>query len=133
MNKHFPIYEKILVYSMKVLMVDDNKDITDLISKFLTAKGLETVVTNDPRDGLERIRNEDYDVILLDIAMPGFCGRDIIEALEKEKILKDKKIIIFSAHTFTETQINELLRKEGVHSCIKKPVQLGKLLTVITS
>ena len=118
---------------MKVLMVDDNKDITDLISKFLTAKGFETVVTNDPRNGLERIKNEDYDVILLDIAMPEFCGRDIIEALEKEKILKDKKIIIFSAHTFTETQINELLQKEGVHSCIKKPVKLGQLLTAITS
>jgi len=114
-------------------MVDDNQDITDLVSKFLTAKGLDNVVTNDPRDGLERIKNEDFDVILLDIAMPEFSGHDIIEELEKEKILKDKKIIIFSAHAFTEPQINELLQKEGVHSCMKKPVQLGQLITALTN
>ena len=84
MNKHFPIYRKIQDYSMRVLMVDDNQDITDLVSKFLTAKGLDNVVTNDPRDGLERIKNEDFDVILLDIAMPEFSGHDIIEELEKE-------------------------------------------------
>jgi DNA-binding response OmpR family regulator len=39
---------------MKVLLVDDNPDITDLLSKFLKAKGYENVVTNDPRDGSSR-------------------------------------------------------------------------------
>ena len=41
---------------MKVLLVDDNQDITDLLSKFLKAKGFENVTTNDPREGLERIK-----------------------------------------------------------------------------
>ena len=114
-------------------MVDDNQDITDLVSKFLTAKGLDNVVTNDPRDGLERIKNEDFDVILLDIAMPEFSGHDIIEELEKEKILKDKKIIIFSAHAFSESVINELLEKEGVHSFLSKPLKLDTILIAISS
>jgi two-component system OmpR family response regulator len=76
---------------MKILIVDDNQDITELVSKFLTAKGFENVATNDPRNGLERIIKERYDVVLLDIAMPEFCGRDIIEALENKNILKDQK------------------------------------------
>ena len=67
---------------MKVLLVDDNPDITDLLSKFLKAKGYENVVTNDPLDGLDRIKNEKYDVIFLDIHMPEFSGLDIIQALE---------------------------------------------------
>jgi len=116
---------------MKVLLVDDNPDITDLLSKFLKAKGYENVVTNDPRDGLNRIKNEKYDVIFLDIHMPEFSGLDIIQSLETEKILKDQKIVIFSAHNFTSSEIKELLMKDGIEACLKKPIQLNELLTVM--
>jgi DNA-binding response OmpR family regulator len=116
---------------MKVLLVDDNPEITGLLSKFLKAKGYENVVTNDPRDGLDRIINEKYDVIFLDIHMPEFSGLDIIQALETEKILKDQKIIIFSAHNFTSNEVKELLMKDGIVACLKKPIQLNELLTEI--
>ena len=118
---------------MKVLLVDDNPDITCLLSKFLKAKGYDNVVTNNPRDGLNRIKNEKYDVIFLDIHMPEFSGLDIIQALEKEKILKDQKIVIFSATAFTTSQINDLLKKDGIQGCLKKPIQLNELLTAITN
>ena len=62
---------------MKVIIVDDNQDITGLLSKFLKAKGFENVVTNNPKEGLERIKGEKYDVVLLDIAMPDFSGYDV--------------------------------------------------------
>jgi DNA-binding response OmpR family regulator len=45
---------------MKILLVDDNQDITALLSKFLEVKGFENVVTNDPKEGLERIKEENY-------------------------------------------------------------------------
>ena len=118
---------------MQVLIVDDNRDITGLLSKFLKAKGIENVVTNDPFDGLERIKEEEFDVILLDISMPEFSGIDIIHALEAERILKNQKIVIFSATAFTTSQINNLLKKDGIHGCLKKPIQLNELLTTITS
>jgi DNA-binding response OmpR family regulator len=118
---------------MKVLIVDDNQNITDLLSRFLKAKGIDNFVTNNPRDGLECIKEEKYDVVLLDISMPEFSGIDIIQTLEKEKRLKDQKIVIFSANAFTEKQINDLLKMEGVHDCLKKPIALDKLLTIIAS
>jgi DNA-binding response OmpR family regulator len=118
---------------MKVLVVDDNQDITCLLSRFLKAKGFENIVTNDPRDGLERIKQEKYDVVLLDISMPEVSGIDIIQTLEKEKILKDQKIVIFSANAFTDSQIQDLLKMDGIQDCLKKPIQLNKLLTAITS
>ncbi len=113
-------------------MVDDNKDVTDLLSKFLNAKGFQNDVTNDPREGLERIRKEQYDIVLLDIFMPGFSGFDIIEALEKERILKDQQIVVFSANPVNDLQKNDLLKKQGIHGYVKKPIQLAELLTVIT-
>ena len=116
---------------MKVLLVDDNLDITDLLSKFLKAKGYENVVANDPREGLKRIKNEKFDVVFLDIHMPEISGWEIIQALESENILKDQKIVIFSAHDFNTAEVKELLKKEGIEGYLKKPIQLNELLTVL--
>jgi DNA-binding response OmpR family regulator len=118
---------------MKVLLIDDNQDITSLLSKFLEAKGIENIVTNDPREGLELIKEEKYDAILLDISMPEFSGIDIIQTLEKEQILRNQKIIIFSALALANLQVAELLKKDGIHDCLKKPIQLNELVTAITN
>ena len=118
---------------MKVLIVDDNQDITDLLSRYLNSKGIENEVTNDPLDGLKKIKEESYDTVLLDISMPEFSGIDIIHTLEREKRLKDQKIVIFSATAFTESEVHHLLKKEGVQSCLKKPIKLNKVLTAISS
>ncbi len=122
-----------MVYIMKILIVDDNQEITGLLSRFLKAKGFDNVVTNDPRDGLKRITEEKYDIVLLDIFMPEISGIDIIEKLEREKILKDQKIIIISAVALAATQIKDLLKKDGIQGCLKKPLQLNELLRAITS
>ncbi len=117
---------------MKILIIDDNKDVTDLLSIFFKKKGFDSFATNDPKKGLELIKEKKYDTILLDIHMPEFSGIDIIEALEREKILKDQKIHIFSAVSFTTNQIQDLLNKEGIQGRLKKPVQFNQLLGAIT-
>ena len=118
---------------MKVLLVDDNPDVTTLISEFLKGKGIDSDITNDPRVGLERIKEEKYDVVLLDNHMPGFYGIDIIQALESEKILKDQKIIMFSGPDFTSNQINDLLKKDGIKDLLKKPTPLNELFAAIVN
>jgi DNA-binding response OmpR family regulator len=117
---------------VKVLIIDDNQETTYLLSKYLNSKGIENIVTNDPIDGLKKIKEENYDTVLLDISMPEFSGIDIIHTLEREKRLQDQKIIIFSAISFTDMEIHHLLQKEGVQVCIKKPMNLNNLLTAIT-
>jgi len=117
---------------MKVLIIDDNQGVTELLSTFFKAKGLDSIVTNDSRQGLELIKEKKYDAILLDISMPEFSGIDIIKALEREKILKDQKIHIFSAVAFTTGEIQKLLEKEGIQGRLKKPVQFDQLLSAIT-
>jgi DNA-binding response OmpR family regulator len=118
---------------MKVLVVDDNKDVSELLSIFLKKKGYDNVIINDPRIALGHIKEEKYDVMVLDISMPEISGIDIIQTLEKEGILKDQKIIILSAVAFTSQQVNDLLEKEGIHGCLKKPIRLNELLTAITN
>ncbi len=117
---------------MKVLIVDDNEDITDMLSKFLKSKGFDVVVINDPWEGVRRIQKEQFDVILLDIKMPGFSGLQIIATLATDEILQDQNIFIFSANFGHDTQIKNLLRRDGINGCLKKPIQLYELLTAIT-
>lgn len=118
---------------MKVLLVDDNQVITTMLSEFLKEKGIDSEVTNDPRKGLERIKEEQYDAVLLDIHMPGFYGTDIIQTLENEEILKDQKIIILSGEDFTSSQINDLLKKDGIKDLLKKPTPLNDIVTAIVN
>ena len=118
---------------MKVLLVDDNQDITTMLSEFLKEKGIDSEVTNDPRKGLERIKEEQYDAVLLDIHMPGLNGIDLIQRLENEKILKDQKIIILSGEDFTTNQINDLLKKDGIKDLLKKPAPLNDIVTAIVN
>jgi DNA-binding response OmpR family regulator len=118
---------------MRILLIDDNESITTMLSKFLNSKGFETVVTNDPMKGLRHIQNESFDVILLDMSMPGFSGSDIIKILATNEILKDQNIFIFSANAYSNIQIKDLLRKEGINGCLKKPMKLDEILTAISS
>ena len=118
---------------MQVLIVDDNQDITDLLSKFLKSKGFEIVVTNDPRDGLELIKEKNYDAVLLDISMPGFSGEQIIKTLATNEVLKDQHIFIFSANLNNEFIIKDFLRRDGINGCIEKPMNLHGILKTITS
>ncbi len=118
---------------MKVLIVDDNEDITDMLSKFLKSKGFDVVVINDPWEGVRHIQKEQFDVILLDIAMPGFSGLQIIATLATDDVLKDQNIFLFSANLACENQIKDLLRRDGINGCLKKPMKLDELLTAISS
>jgi DNA-binding response OmpR family regulator len=118
---------------MKALIIDDNQDISELLSIYLKSKGYDTVVINDSKIALDHIKEENYDVTVLDISMPELSGIDIIRKLERKDILKDNKIVILSAVDFTPLQINNLLKKEGIHNCLKKPIQLKELLTAVTS
>ena len=118
---------------MKALIVDDNQEISELLSIFLKSKGFDTVEINDPRIALDHLKEEKYDITILDISMPELSGIDIIQTLEKEQILRNQKIIIFSALARANFQVPELLKKEGIYGCLKKPVQLQELVTAITN
>jgi len=117
---------------MKLLLIEDNDDISKMISQYMKLKGHDCMVSNNGRDGLDQILSDDYDVILLDLAMPEFSGYDIIESLEETGKLKKQKIIVLTAYAITEAKMKEL-EKRGVYTCLKKPIQLNELNKIIQS
>jgi len=116
---------------VKILLVDDNQSITELLSKYLMAKGHDCVVSNDGRNGLTLMEHAKFDVVLLDLAMPEFTGIDVIEHLFSDGKIKENKIIIFTASSIPDNEIDDLIKK-GVYACIRKPITLDVLLQTLS-
>ena len=115
---------------MKILVIDDSQDITDLLEKVLSSIGHDVTSTDNGRDGLELARNHQFDAIFLDIAMPDFSGLDFIDALEQDGKLKANRIVLFTASSISDDEVAGLV-KRGVHSCIRKPMQIERLFEKI--
>lgn len=114
----------------KVLLVDDNESITKMMSKFLTLKGHDVTVSNSGKNGLNMIMEQKFDIVLLDLSMPEFGGRDVINALVEADKMKENKIVLFTASVAADKEIQELIDK-GVSSCLRKPVELGVLIKTV--
>jgi len=115
---------------MKVLIIDDNKDITDLISKYLNLNDHQCHVANNGRNGLNLIESQNHDVVLLDISMPEFSGIDIVNTIAKKDKSALRKIILFTASSVSTNEIDKLLEL-GVHSCLKKPMDPDELISYL--
>lgn len=116
--------------SLKILIVDDNEQITKMLTTFLELKEQSCTVANDGKEGLKIIKENNHDVILLDLAMPEFDGYAVIKDLEDNSLLKDHKIIVFTASTITQEELDKLVER-GVNSYILKPIDIDTLLSKI--
>lgn len=110
---------------MKLLLVDDNTEITDMLRKFLNLKGYTCVVSNDGKNAISLLESERFDLVILDIAMPNFCGFDVLEELDKNKIKQN--IFVLTAVALTDEDA-ALLKQYGVKQIMRKPVDLTFLL-----
>jgi DNA-binding response OmpR family regulator len=117
---------------MKLLVIDDNKDLTEAIYETLDSPEIECKIINDGKTGLDEILNErgKYNLILLDIAMPDFSGMDILLKLKNEDMLRSENIIIFTASSITDIDIDDFL-SSGAKGVLKKPVSLDDLTALI--
>jgi len=106
---------------MKILGIDDNEDLLEVCETVLNSDGHEFTGINNGREGLQAIRDEKFDAVLLDLSMPEFCGTDVFDALVKDGIMNKQKVVIFTATTPTKKETDLFLEK-GVHSILKKPV-----------
>ncbi len=116
---------------MNILGIDDNEDILKLLDTVITSKGHDFMQAQNGKDGLKLIEEKNFDAILLDLAMPEFSGLDVIESLKKSNKLKDQKIILFTASSATDKEIDALLQYDGIMSCIRKPVDINILIKKI--
>ncbi len=116
---------------LNVLIIDDNEQITKMISSFLDMSNHDCTVVNEGKEGLELIKTKQYDSIVLDLAMPEFDGYEILDTLQKEDPSQLRKIIILTASTVPIETVRKF-KELGVSACLQKPVDIDQLLSRIT-
>lgn len=114
---------------MKVLHIDDSKEICDLYSDMFTVDNHSISSVNDGKTGLKLAVKNDYDLILLDMMMPVYSGMDFLRDLKIQRPSELKKVVVVSVLEFNEGQIAELL-DFGVHSIEEKPPNLQNLVSM---
>ncbi len=111
--------------TFSVLVVDDEKDFLETLVNRLKKRKIDTHGAKSGEDALKLIKNRPFDVVILDIKMPG--GMDGIEALrEIKKIQPLTEVILLTGHASVETSIEGM--KLGAFDYVMKPVKLEELL-----
>ena len=112
---------------MKILLIDDNKDITTMFSKYFAQKGHPCTVCNNSHNAIDMITSGKYDAILLDLDMPEFSGTDIVSTLFESGKIGQLNIVALTASSVSSDKEEELKRR-GVNAVLKKPIDPDELL-----
>ncbi|MBW1784422.1 MAG: response regulator [Deltaproteobacteria bacterium] len=111
--------------AFRALVVDDEEDFLETIVKRLNKRNIDTTGVTNGEDALELMKQKLFDVVILDIKMPG--GMDGIEALrEMKKIQPLAEVILLTGHASVETSIEGM--KLGAFDYLLKPIKLEDLL-----
>ena len=113
----------------KILIIEDEAAIRRVLTKILSEES-ETYKVEESEDGLsgiEKIKNEDYDLVLCDIKMPKMDGVEVLEAIKKIK--PEIPVVMISGHGDLETAVNTM--RMGAFDYISKPPDLNRLLNTV--
>lgn len=113
----------------KILIIEDEASIRRVLVKILSEEN-DTYKVEEAEDGvqgLEKIKNTDYDLVLCDIKMPKMDGEELLEAVKKIK--PEIPMVMISGHGDMETAINTM--RLGAFDYISKPPDLNRLLNTV--
>ena len=114
---------------MRLLIVEDEKQICDMLAKSLYDAGYEVDTCYDGEEALECILSEEYDLIVLDLNLPGMDGMEILKELRQKN--EETKVIILSARGQIADKVEGL--DAGANDYMEKPFHLQELEARIRS
>ncbi|MBR3598643.1 MAG: response regulator transcription factor [Lachnospiraceae bacterium] len=107
----------------KILIVEDDNDINGMINVALSKEGYECVSAYSGTEGLLRLEHEDYDLVILDLMLPGIEGNEVLKRTREKKNIP---FIVLSAKDELDTKV-ELLTL-GANDYMTKPFEIKELL-----
>ncbi len=109
----------------KILIIEDEEVIQRVLKKILESEGYEIDSAYNGVEGIKKIKENDYDVVLCDIKMPKKDGIEVLE--ESKKIKPDLPFVMISGHGDLPTAVESM--RKGAYDYIQKPPDLNRLLT----
>jgi DNA-binding response OmpR family regulator len=120
----------------KILMIDDDEELCEEIAEILIDQGYRITTAFDGLSGKRLVEKYDYDILILDVKMPGLSGFDILESIKEQN--KEPKVIILTARPLSKELQEERFCKDKEESIlsladgiISKPFNIEILLSKI--
>jgi len=110
---------------MKVLVVDDELGIQRLLKEYLESKNCEVVLVGRGDVAFQGVMSNDFDLIFLDLKMPGWSGMEALKALDK--VRKNPNIVVMSGNGVDDDVTAELAKYDNVLDFIAKPFEINKV------
>lgn len=114
-----------LEHEISVLVVDDEEPVREVISAGLVKRGYSVTAANSGQAALDMADRKPFDVILLDVKMPGLTGIEVLRRLKERS--PEALVIMLTAVADPDAVIRSTAMDMGAHSFLQKPLRLGEL------
>jgi len=115
------------VNKIKILLIDDENEFTSTLAERLEIRGYDAKTTDSGEAGIELIQNENFDIAILDLMMPGMSG---IETLRQIKIINTAlPVILLTGHGSTKEGVEGM--RIGAADYLMKPLDINDLMEKI--
>ena len=111
----------------RILIIDDEENIRAVLSGILEDEGYEVETAADGLNGLEKAVSGDFDLVILDVWLPGMGGLEVLGEIKEKK--NDLEVIIISGHGNIDMAVKSL--KNGAFDFLEKPLSLEKVITLV--
>ena len=113
----------------KILIVEDNEMNRDMLSRRLTRRGYEIVVAQDGQEGLDKMRSETPDLVLMDMGLPVLDGWQATSQAKASEDISSIPVIALTAHALEQDRVKAMAA--GADDYDTKPVNLSRLIEKI--
>jgi DNA-binding NtrC family response regulator len=112
----------------KVLLVDDEEEFCNMLSERLETRGLKVNAVLSGEDAVKRVEEQNFDAIILDLAMPGIDGIETLRRIKEKR--PDLEILMLTGHGTVKSGVEAM--KLGAEDFLEKPVDMKVLLEKIS-
>ena len=114
----------------KILIVDDDRDLSELTQSVLKQAGYEVIVSHDSLSGIDMAKKQKPNLILMDVMLPGMNGAEVVKSLKADTILKDIPVIFLTALLSEADKHNTdgIRVDDKKYIAIAKPYEIKNLL-----
>ena len=113
----------------KVLLIDDDKELSGEMAEILETEGYSVQAAFDGQQGERFIRKSRYNIILIDFKLPGITGVDLFKKVKK--FCRGSRVFFISGRPFIEKLIKEEGLSNMISGCVTKPFDVNKFLEKI--
>jgi len=113
----------------RILVIDDEKEITEIVDAFLTTAGYEVAIENTAHGGVARAKSFKPHLILLDIMMPGTDGYEVCNQLKQDSATADIPVVFLTGKDARDDRGRSF--QSGCDLFVKKPFSCERLLDIV--